>query len=375
MRRATAFVAVALMVALGLPAAAGPTAGGVTSDNVEYVDYVPFEIGTATGARLVGKYLYVTSWRGFSIYDVSDATAPELMSTTPYAEEVEGFRFENEDVGTNGKILVMSETTPRSILWIYDVEDKTNPVLISQTAGLGEHTQSCLLDCKWLWGSSGSIIDIRDPAKPEKVGSWGDFGEAKSGHDVEEVAPGYVLTDTQPIQLFDARNPAKPKLLALGANEDQRFIHSIRWPRLMKDKFFFAAGETNARTRCGDDVGAFMSWETTGWKKTHSFTMVDEFRAQNGTGTDGNPPANGLGCSSHWFQQHPDFHNGGLLAVAFYEHGTKIIESSSAGKLKEVGYFMPYAGSTSAAYWITDEIVYAVDYTRGIDILKFNGKT
>ncbi len=35
---------------------------------------------------------------------------------------------------------------------------------------------------------------------------------------------------------------------------------------------------------------------------------------------------------------------------------------------------MPWAGSTSAAYWLTDEIVYSVDYSRGIDILKYNGK-
>jgi hypothetical protein len=32
---------------------------------------------------------------------------------------------------------------------------------------------------------------------------------------------------------------------------------------------------------------------------------------------------------------------------------------------------VPYAGSTSAAYWLNNDIVYAVDYTRGIDILRF----
>jgi hypothetical protein len=37
------------------------------------------------------------------------------------------------------------------------------------------------------------------------------------------------------------------------------------------------------------------------------------------------------------------------------------------------GYFLPNAGSTSAAYWINRNIVYAVDDTRGIDILRYNG--
>lgn len=32
---------------------------------------------------------------------------------------------------------------------------------------------------------------------------------------------------------------------------------------------------------------------------------------------------------------------------------------------------MPFGGETGAAHWLTDEIVYTVDLTRGIDILRF----
>jgi hypothetical protein len=35
---------------------------------------------------------------------------------------------------------------------------------------------------------------------------------------------------------------------------------------------------------------------------------------------------------------------------------------------------MPFGGSTGAIYWITDRILYAIDYNRGMDILKFTGK-
>lgn len=28
---------------------------------------------------------------------------------------------------------------------------------------------------------------------------------------------------------------------------------------------------------------------------------------------------------------------------------------------------------TSAAYWLTDRLVYSIDYERGIDILRFTG--
>jgi hypothetical protein len=43
------------------------------------------------------------------------------------------------------------------------------------------------------------------------------------------------------------------------------------------------------------------------------------------------------------------------------------------GDIRRVGYFLPHAGSTSAAYWLKTLVVYAVDYTRGIDILGYNG--
>ena len=75
----------ALVVPLSLtPASAGPGEYGVTSDDVEHVAFVPFEIGTATGAKVVGKYLYVTSWKSFSIYDVSDPLEPELLAQEPF---------------------------------------------------------------------------------------------------------------------------------------------------------------------------------------------------------------------------------------------------------------------------------------------------
>jgi hypothetical protein len=376
-RKLLVLIAVMAVVATLLPAAhAGPTAGGFTSDNVEYVDYVPFEVGTATGARVIGKYMYVTSWRGFSIYDVSSPESPQLLSTTPYAKDAgrEGFRFENEDVATNGKILVMSEELPHSVLYIYNVEDKTNPVLLSATDGLGQHTMSCLFDCKWLWGSDGFVIDLRDPTKPVlQDGKWTDNQPTSNGHDVTEVKPGLVVTSSQPIMFLDARKDVvHPKLLAQGASADGRFIHSTLWPGA-KDKFLLAGGETNFKPQCSANNGKFSTWDATKWKKTHSFQMIDEYVLENGTFADGKPAANGNGCSTHWFSTHPAYHNGGLVALGAYDHGTRIVNVDGAGKIAEVGWFLPYGGETSVAFWASKDIVYAIDYTRGFDILKFNG--
>lgn len=374
MPKRVAFLFLPALIAAALPrAAAGPT-DGFNSPNVEYVKHIPFEVGTATGAKVIGKFLYVTSWKSFSIYDVSDPLNPELAGPpVPF-----GFKFENEDVATNGKIMLFSEQLPQNILHVWDVEDKSNPVQIAQLAGGGGHTSECVLKCTYSYSSTGVIVDLRDPTDPKIAGDWSldendEDRPAGSAHDVNEVAPGMVLTSSRPIMLLDARkNPASPALVAVG--DDERVtggIHSNRWPNTGKDPIVLFSSESNATGRCTGDNGAFMTWSSKNWQKTKSLKLLDIYQLQSGTYTDGNPAANGLGCSSHWFQEHPTFKGGGLVAMGAYEHGTRFVEVAKNGKISEVGYFMPHAGSTSAAYWLNKEIVYSVDYSRGIDILRF----
>jgi hypothetical protein len=361
-------------LAVAPAATAGPSQGGLASDNVEFITHIPFEVGTATGARVIGNYLYVTSWKSFSIYDVSDPLNPVQESITPF-----GFAFENEDVATNGEIMIFSEELPVARVHVWNVEDKANPQEIATIPG-GEHTMSCILDCKWLYGSDGGIVDLRDPTKPEKMKeTWGEGKPAgNAGHDVTEVAPGLVLTSTNPMMFMDARkDPLHPKLLAVS-EQMPAFVHSNQWPRNAKDKFALSTGETwtpGTDARCDDNSAGLTSWDTSMWKKTHSFKKIDTIAMKNGTFADGSPAINApFGCSSHWFQHHPKFKNGGLLAAGFYNHGTRFIDVASNGKLKEVGYFLPHGGGTSGAYWLTDKIVYAVDYQRGVDVLQYNGK-
>jgi LVIVD repeat len=362
-------------------AVAEPGLYGVTSDNVEHIAFIPFEIGTATGAKVVGHYLYVTSWKNFSIYDISKPTEPEQLSTTPF-----GFKFENENVSTNGKIMLFAEQAPVDSLHVWDVEDKTNPVEIAVLSGGGTHTATCILGCKYSYGSydlvgpqgastGGNVVDLRNPSKPRELGYWNTKLRAEKIHDVTEVKPGLILTASMPLLYLDARkNKLKPKLLAYGMNFEKR-EHSVVWPRHGKDKFILSTFETNATPRCEAGVGAFTVWSTTDWRRTKRFRVRDEWTIENGTWVDGRPGVSGpLGCSPHWFEEHPSFHNGGIVAAGFYDHGTRFLRVSDAGKVSEAGYFLPWRGSTSAAYWVTDRLVYSVDYERGIDILRYTGK-
>lgn len=348
--------------------AGGPGPGGVGSDNIEWIKNIGISFD-GVGGRLVGNYFYTNDQHKMMILDVSDPLNPVLTGFIPMPQEV---ILSREDIDTNGKIMVLPQTSQG--LHVIDVEDKANPTILATVPG-NQHTQSCILDCTWAYGSDGNIHDLRDPSKPRLLErKWSDGKPSGNGHDVTEVAPGMVLTATQPMMLLDARkNPTNPKLLALGSNEDFRFIHSVLWPRNGKDDFILAGGETLV-PRCNERNGAFMVWDASKWKKTRTFTMVDEYRMQNGTYTDGSPAVNPVGCSSHWLEPHPKFKNGGLVAAAFFDHGTRLIDVSGTGKITEVGYFMPWGGSTGAVYWITDEILYAVDYTRGIDILRYTGK-
>ncbi|MDQ3957490.1 MAG: hypothetical protein M3273_04120 [Actinomycetota bacterium] len=369
MRKLVAGMAVAALaaVAVATPSAGAP-ATGFASSNVEHVTTVPLEAGLPTGARLVGDHLYVAGGKSFSIYDVSDPLAPALQSITPI-----GFQFANEDVDTNGEVLLLSDDQGREILHVWDVTDKKAPAKLAELPNMRDHNFACVLDCTWAYGTRGSIVDLRDPAAPVVAGSWGGGVTPGDGYDTTEVAPGIVLTSTRIMRLLDARgDPAHPKVIASATTPDGRLLHSSRWPRGMKDRFVLVQGETFAEVACDEDSGALMTWDASRWRKTENFQLIDSFRVTNGTYTDGNPPADVLGCTAMWFQEHPDFKDGGLVVSAFFEHGTRFLSVDRKGRISEVGHFTPWAGSTIATYWVTDEIVYAIDVTRGIDILRFD---
>jgi hypothetical protein len=152
-------------------------------------------------------------------------------------------------------------------------------------------------------------------------------------------------------------------------------VHSNKWPQGGKDRFALVGSESNFTGRCSGANGAFMTWDARNWQERRSLTLIDIYQLENGTYQDGKPAVNASGCSAHWFEEHPSFHNGGLVALGSYDHGMRLIDVSTAGKISEVGFFEPMpTAMTSAAYWLTDRIIYSVDYERGIDVLKYTGK-
>ena len=354
--------------ALALPGGSALPTPGFASDNVEWLGNIPLHADTA-GAHLRDGYLYVTSSSQLSIYDVRVPEEPVLLSTVPSPQQA---YFAEEDVDTNGSILLVSALDE---LRVYDVSDKAAPVQIGSLEGVDPHTVTCVLECTYAWGAEGQVFDLTDPTRPTLAPlDWsrlqGPLGRPGQTHDVTEVAPGKVLTSTGTLTLFDlTADPLAPTVVAQAAPPDKRFIHANLWPRAMADKLLLVGGETFGADCSNPRGGAFMTWDTTDWERTGTFRLLDEYR----------PPANGVQNGqalvetycSHWFTTRPGWEDGGQLAVGWYEHGTRFLEVAEDGSIEEIGFFSPVGTTSSAAYWASEDVLYVLDYTRGIDVLRF----
>ncbi|MGH2754185.1 MAG: LVIVD repeat-containing protein [Actinomycetota bacterium] len=363
--------AIALAVPSWSPSAGAGVTDGFASDNVEFVKHIPFEAGTATGARLVGDHLYVTSYKSLSIYDISDPLEPVRVGFTPVL-----VYMQNEDVDTDGDILLFSDELPRDTLHVFDVEDPTTPVEVGSLPLAGDHTLTCVRDCEFAYGSDGAVVSLKDPSAPKLMGDWAtDLPEQRGFgvHDVTEVRPGLVITSSDPVMVLNTKGDLRrPRVVALGTASLPGLFHSSDWPRAGKDRFLLLATEGGTTAgACDSTAGVFSVWETDGWRRQRTVSLVDSFRMSNGTHADGKALP-GIGCSAHWFDARGDFHNGGFVVLAGYKQGTRFLEVDPDGSIAEVGYFLGHGADASAAYWVTDEVVYSIDLNRGIDILRFH---
>src|SRR3954469_9883518 len=407
--RLVALTAVAAALLAAPAFAQSPGGDYIASENVTLLKSIK-SAGDGVGARIVGHYLYVTSTKDLEIFDITKPEDPQMVGSLNLHVE-----FENEEVPTNGKVLGISGQTPTvtgsgnicpsmypvtsnsGCLVLYDVRDPASPKEVSTILDAGDHTSTCVLDCSYFYGSAGSITDaqgVLDGGQAEKIGkreprpTIPDFnGPDKSGkfvngcHNLTEIRPGILMAACQPFLILsvkpeDGGTILQPKLLASGRNEDGRFIHGNHWPRAGTDRIALVGGETNFKPQCTDQNGAFMTFDASHANLDGSFGgPLDESRAQNGASLDSNPPTQILGCSVHWFDEHPTFKDGGLVALAAYENGTRFLQIGPDGKIIEQGFFIPLGGAPSAPHWApSSDVVYAVDYERGRDVLKWTGE-
>jgi hypothetical protein len=273
----------------------------------------------------------------------------------------------------------------------FDVRDPANITEVGSVP-VANHTAECVLDCQWFYGRAGTIVDARgilDGKPPTVVGNWinelkAQGVDSKSCHHIREIRPGVVLTACRPFSVITVNpedaagaSPEHPKVLYTG--ESDAFVHSARWPRGGKDNLVLIGGETNFTGQCNGSNGEFRTYSAEavndGDSKKFEGPLAKLQPAGNGTYTDGKPVANHLGCSVHWFQEHKTFKNGGLVALSEYEDGVRFLQVKKDGSITEQGFFAPLGGSSSSPKWApSGDVVYSLDYDRGIDIIRWTGK-
>ena len=247
-----------------------------------------------------------------------------------------------------------------------------------------------MLDCQYFYGRAGTIIDARgilDGTPPKVVGNWIDELRAQgvdsqSCHHIREIRPGVLLTACQPfaaisVNAEDGGSPAHPKVLYTG--EAAKFVHSARWPRAGADRFVLTGGEENFTGRCELNNSEFSVYGAdkvlAGESTQFEGPLAQVPPAGNGTYVDGKPVAGALGCSVHWFQEHATFRDGGLVAISEYEDGVRFLQIGGDGAITEQGYFLSLGSSSSSPMWAgKDDVLYSIDYLRGIDILRWKGE-
>jgi hypothetical protein len=369
-------LALALAVALALP---GTALAAETSPGVSLVGSIP-ERGVIS-ARAVGQHLYVSALSGVSIYDVSDPRAPVRVG------RLELPNAQNEDVDVGSGIMLVSDDPlgGRGVLHVIDVRDPANPTLLSSfrtwTPGLYDfgaplprrrgigHTASCIQDCRYAWlaGSPGGIdiVDLRDPAHPrlarrfkarEAAGFMGTHDVQVDGSGLAWVAGGKGTA------AYDVSNPVRPRLVKRTNRRGSRpplndLIHHNSL-RLRPDVVAITEEAFGIGCRGG---GTLQTWRISGRRR---MTPLDSFGVERDR-------SSALLCSAHYFDARD-----GLIAQGFYEQGVRLIDARRPGRLRQVGYYVSRPGLFWGALFAptdpTGSTVYALDHSRGIDILALD---
>jgi hypothetical protein len=416
----------AALLALAAPALAHPTVQlGPTlptdltyaaTDNIEYLGRFPEHLGTA-GGRLGpdGDRFYVTDPRGVYVYDTAKPESPELLGSLTLYQTGTGAALAQEDPDTNGEILLVdAATTPNgsSQLRVVDVSDPAKMKVLSSVP-VTDHTWTCVSGtddtgaenaCAYAYGRSGHIVDLTDPANGtllsvtwRKAVGYGNTGNRPYTHDLTEIRPGLVMTAGDSVILMDTADPAKPVRLAAIEQKD-RFpalgYHSVEWANGGHDPYVVlgteiapppGTGGFSVGSDCEGDNSVIETWDATeivralnAYEQSGNvevfreaqFKKVDAFDAGGrGIFLTGNAPGNVLYCA-HWMELHPDFDGAGLMTVSYYDRGTRFVQIGEDGTMTEVGWITAAEGYSGSSQWISDEVVYIMDYRRGMEVVR-----
>jgi hypothetical protein len=401
-------MAAAVLACLALPAvASAQQPPGTASPLVSVTGFIP-EPGVIS-ARFRDGLMYVSSTSGLSIYDVGAPAAPRRVGRLDLPN------WENEDIDVGGGIALISNdpSVGAGRLHVIDVSDPASPSLLSSfdtgsafpTGGFGPigrgtgHTASCVQDCRYAYLAgtlSGiDIVDLTDPSAP-KYADPANFPatEATGGlatHDVQFDQAGLAwVTGAGGTAAYDVSDPTHPVLVhrtneqgdsrydeTLGADDGSTYNDFVHHNSMRLRNASLASLPAGADPAADSNVvlvteedynrptcrgaGSFESWAI---GAGGILAPLDKWDVEI------DPSRQSL-CSAHYFDE-----RAGLVAQGWYEQGVRFLDVSNPADIRQVGFWIPAKTLMwGALYPPTDpsgEVVYALDNTRGIDILRFD---
>ena len=349
------------------------------------------EASDGVGARVVGNRLFVTTTKDLVVYDVSDPPNPVRLGSLNA-----NISFENEEVPTNGKVLGVSGQiggcapvggTPEladNCLVIYDV---------SEAGGAGgrldraerrrphAHVRLRLLLLLSAPRARSSTPATRTPRRSSST-PQGD-SDRLAGAD-GRARPGLPPPERGATRHRHRGLPADPP--REHARRGRRLDHQAGGPRRVPPRPAAARGpavllqrpghatrSAASSTACAGRTRAptSSSWPaarrtsrpaaTTASASSRSSTPRGRRRRARGrrptrsgrrTATTRTAPAAARPRSSAarrtGSRSTRRFKNGGLVALAEYEQGTRFMQVTPEGLIRQLGYALPIGGSTSA---------------------------
>jgi hypothetical protein len=234
----------------------------------------------------------------------------------------------------------------------------------------------------WVVGGHGTI------AFDTRPGSYGEANlldpkvVARTGPDAlnDEINCESNCNRGETVNDFIHHNSWRPDATRFKSRKDnqlkQKGVRPGETVLITEEDIWSRATQSTTKGGC-ENQGSFQTWQVKQLKATgqdestvkHLDSFTTEFNELvAGDDVEGMDliPTNGF-CSSHYFDEQD-----GLVATAWYEQGTRLLDTSDPTNIRQVGYFMAPDSVVWAAYWSPTDpsVVYVMDHQRGIDVLK-----
>lgn len=375
------------------------------AENVEFIANLPLapEDVQKNEIELAGDYAYVSSDLGLHIVDITDPLRPK---------EVGSWRCEagwgDVDLTADAKVAVLTnahfgeclKTGGDTAIAILDVSDVTAPKLLSKIdlSDEQEYVHTATVDGDHLFlniqeavfypqaSRVTPVYDISDPANPVKVVNI-EFpaGEEGVNHDsyIDNRPDGARLmygASVHATDVFDITRITEPTRLQRFYTLDMTISHQAepnhdRSLLIVEDESAvdgYLVGAPGAVCgKAGSGSAAFDVGSTMFFPMAEDGTVSDRTGSMPVGSYNRSFEPHTATCTAHVFWQAPDENR---LTQAWYSSGARIIDFSDPANPYEIGSFDP-EGDTM--YWSAKAhrgYIFATDMTRGLDVLKYTGE-